>query len=356
MKAWYKEALDKPLRCADRPDPEARPGSVVVDVLSVHVPGYLTAMMDSTDIPLPVPLVLGAGGIGVVRTVGEDVYGLSAGDVVALDSMVENDDADNPQDVLMGLGEIGGRGVMTEGVKAMREQWRDGTMAQQAVLPRSAVTRLPGAEHYANHGRLAFLTWLGIAGEGVVQSGQKPGDIVAVLGATGQMGGAAVLVALARGASRVIAVGRNEAALSRLSRLDARVTTVKLSGDVTADAMHIGADGAPHVVVDAMGGADNANAVLSGLQSLRDEGTLVLMGGVRLDVPIPYGEVLRRRLTIRGSRMYRPDTILSIWRMIQSGLIDLSKVEMHEVGIDDPAGAVSTAAKSSGLSFVSLIP
>ncbi len=80
------------------------------------------------------------------------------------------------------------------------------------------------------------------------------------------------------------------------------------------------------------------------------------MGGVRLDVPIPYGEVLRWRLTIRGSRMYRTETVLSVWRMIECGLIDLSKVEMHEAGTEDPAGAVSTAARSSGVSFVSLIP
>lgn len=356
MKAWYKEMLDTPLCCVERPDPELQPGTVIVDVRAVHVPAYLMAMVDSTDIPLPVPLVLGAGGVGVVRKKADDVFNVSVGDVVALDSLVESGDIDHPEDVLMGLGEVGGRGEETEVVDAMRTQWRNGTMAQQVLFPKEAVTRLPGAEQYDDPGRLAFLTWLGIAGEGVVQSGQQPGDVVAILGATGQMGGAAVLVALARGASRVIALGRNEVALEKLATLDARVVPVRLTGDVTVDAAAMSCAGAPHVVIDTMGDADNANAILAGFEALRDSGTIVLMGGVRRDVPIPYGEILRRRLTIRGSRMYRSSTVLAIWRMVEAGLIDLGKVGVVEVGIEDPKSAIERATKTTGLNFVALKP
>ncbi|WNL39994.1 zinc-binding dehydrogenase [Halomonas sp. PAMB 3264] len=357
MKAWYKESLKAPLVCAERPDPICLPGSVIVDVRAVHVPAYLMAMVDSTDIPLPVPLVLGAGGVGVVREKADDVFNVHVGDVVALDCLVESGDTDYPEDVLMGLGEIGGRGLESDVVDAMRTQWRDGTMAQKARLPKEAVTRLPGAEHFDDPGRLAFLTWLGIAGEGVEQSGQTPGDIVAILGATGQMGGAAVLVALAKGASRVIALGRNEAALEKLATLDPRVVPVRLTNDVDQDASAMTAvAGAPHVVIDTMGDADSANPLLAGFAALRDSGTLVMMGGVRMDIPMPYGEILRRRLTIRGSRMYRPETVLSIWRMIEAGLIDLSRVGMVEVGIDDPKAAIETATKTTGLNFVSLRP
>lgn len=355
MKAWYKESLDAPLICMDVPDPEVRSGAVVVDVLAVHVPAYLMSMVNSTAIPLPVPLVLGAGGVGIVRKKAADVFNVSVGDVVALDCLVSSGDPERPEDVLMGLGEIGGRGEETDVVKAMRILWRNGTMAEQAVLPKEAVTRLPGAERYEDLHRLAFLTWLGIAGEGVTRSGQQPGDVVAILGATGQMGGAAVLVALARGASRIVAVGRNDAALERLSSLDPRVVPVKLTGDVKGDAAAVTAvAGPPHVVIDTMGDADNANAILTGIESIRDEGTLVLMGGVRSDIPIPYGDVLQRRLTIRGSRMYRPGTLLSIWRMVEAGQIDLANVGIVNAGIDDPEGAARLAQQTHGLNIVAL--
>ena len=356
MKAWYKKSLADPLRCEERPDPVLRPGSVIVDVLTVHVPAYLTAMVDSTEIPLPVPLILGAGGVGLVTEVADDVYSLSCGDLVALDSLVESGDHVFPEDVLMGLGEIGGRAIETETVKTMRDQWRDGTMAQKVVMPASAVTRLPGDTPNDDVARLAFLTWLGIAGEGVIQSGQRPGDVVAILGATGQMGGAAVLVALAHGASRVIAVGRNDEALKRLEELDDRVSIVRLSGDIGEDTKAITAIEKPHIVIDAAGDVGNADVFLAAFGALRDEGTIIMMGGTRCDVPVSYSEVVRRRLNIKGSRMYRSQTMAEIWRLVQSGLIDLARVDVQTVGIDDPKTAIDLAARSSGLSIVALLP
>ncbi|MBU4612460.1 zinc-binding dehydrogenase [Achromobacter sp. GG226] len=360
MKAWYKETLDSPLACVELPDPTLRPGSIVVDVLAVHVPAYLAAMVDSTEIPLPVPLVIGAGGVGKVSEVAGDVHSVKCGDLVSLDCLLENGNADSPEDVLMGLGEIGGKGAETETVKAIRDGWRDGTMAQRVVIPATAVTRLPKGERYADSSepvaKLGFLTWLAIAAEGVVQSDQRPGDVVAVLGATGQMGGAAVLVALARGASRVIAAGRNEPALQRLADLDERVSIVVLSGNVEENTKRISSIASPHVVIDAVGGSDNPDVILAGFGAMRDSGTMVLMSGTRCDVPLPYGEVLRRRLTIKGSRMYKSQTMAEVWRMVSSGLINLANVDVHVVGIDDPRAAIAAAAQLTGLSFVSLTP
>lgn len=357
MKAWYKESSDAPVRCIETSTPELRPGAAVVEVVAVHVPGYMTAMSDGSEVSLPTPLVLGAGGIGIVRAVADDVFSVALGDVVALDSLVESKDAADPEDIMMGLGEIGGHGVKTDRIRAMTAQWRNGVMAEQAVLPKEAFTRLPGAEHYSEPARLAFLTWLSIAGEGIEQSGQQPGDVVTVLGATGLMGGATVLVALARGAASVVAVGRNPDALERLAALDARVKTVVLAGDREADARDIvAAAGAPQVVIDALGGAPNADITMAGFDALHDGGTMILLGGVRCDVPIPYGELLRRRLTLRGSRMYRPSTVLSVWRMVEAGLIDLSAVDVVPVGLDNPQSAIDRAAGTKGLAFVALVP
>jgi alcohol dehydrogenase len=61
-------------------------------------------------------------------------------------------------------------------------------------------------------------------------------------------------VALARGASRVVAAGRNETALKRLAGVDPRVAPVALSGDRDRDsAAIIASGGEPAVVIDALG-------------------------------------------------------------------------------------------------------
>jgi threonine dehydrogenase-like Zn-dependent dehydrogenase len=64
---------------------------------------------------------------------------------------------------------------------------------------------------------------------------------------------AAVLVALAQGAARVVAVGRNTGVLDRLAQVDPRVRTVALSGDRARDAAAmIEAGGEVDVVIDAL--------------------------------------------------------------------------------------------------------
>ena len=239
----------------------------------------------------------------------------------------------------------------------MRARWRDGVMAEKVALPAGAYTRLPGAELYPDPPRLAFLTWMAFAAEGIERSGQQPGDVVAVLGATGQLGGGAVLVALARGASRVVAVGRNTGSLDRLAALDPRVVAVELAGDRAADAAAIaGAAGDPHVVVDALGAAPDASATMAGFDALHEGGTMVLIGGVDQDLPIPYSHLLRRRLSLRGSRVHQPSTMLRVWRMVQTGSIDLGVLDMTTVGLDDPASATDLAAATNGLAFVALVP
>jgi len=82
----------------------------------------------------------------------------------------------------------------------------------------------------------------------------------------------------------------------------------------------------------------------------------VLVGGVREDLAVPYGDLMRRRLTLRGSWMAQPATVLALWRMIAAGTLDLAALEVRTVGLDDPAGALDLAAATTGLGSVALVP
>lgn len=137
----------------------------------------------------------------------------------------------------------------------MRRVWRTGTFAEKAVMPAATLVALPGAERYTDLARLAFLPWLTVAGAAVERSALSPGDRVVVTGASGQLGGATVLLALARGAGMVAAVGRNAASLERLAALDPRVRTVQSVGNRTADAAAIteALGGDADVTIDALG-------------------------------------------------------------------------------------------------------
>jgi alcohol dehydrogenase len=71
---------------------------------------------------------------------------------------------------------------------------------------------------------------------------------------------------------------------------------------------------------------------------------------------MPYGDLMRRRLTVRGSWMYPPATALAVWRMVAAGTLDLDVLGVRTVGLDDPAGALDLAAATSGPEFVALVP
>lgn len=152
------------------------------------------------------------------------------------------------------------------------------------------------------------------------------------------------------------AVGRNRLALKRLAALDDRVVTVALSGDRAHDSAAVREAGEPDLVLDTFGATSDAEPTLTGFDSLRPGGTLVLLGGVRHDLPLPYGHLMRRRQTVRGSWMTRPETALAVWRLVQAGLLDLNRVTVQTVGLDNPAAALALAAGSSGLDFVALVP
>ncbi|GAA1953683.1 zinc-binding dehydrogenase [Amycolatopsis minnesotensis] len=330
----------------------------MIDVLAAYVPAYTDAVARGERGPVPTPLVLGPGCVGRVVSVADDVFNVEPGDVV-LDLALLNSGAEtDPAEILIGWTGVGGRGATTGETAAMRKIWRDGTFAERALCPKETLMKLPGAESYPRPERLAFLGWLAVAGEGMKATGLQPGGTAAIIGATGQLGSAATLIALASGAGRVVAAGRDAEVLKRLGEWDSRVIPVAMTGSRSGDAAAIAeaAAGGVDVVLDALGAVPDAAPTMAGYDSLRSGGTMVLIGGVRQDLAVPYGDLMRRRRTLRGSWMSSPATALAMWRMVQSGVIDLAVIDVHTVGLDDPDGALELAAAMNGPAFVALVP
>lgn len=338
-------------------EPELKGGGAVLSVLAAHVPGYTRALTTGGRGMLATPLVLGPGCVGRVESVADDVFHISPGDIVLDTGLLGSGDAADPQELIVGWTGIGGRGTATATTSAMRRAWPDGTFAERALRPASVLVRLPGVEHDAHFPQLAFLGWLALADEALQRAGQGVGDEVAVVGGSGQLGGAVVLTALARGASRVVALGRNPESLARVAAVDDRVATVTLSGRRTEDtAALLATGGQVGVVVDALGAVPTIDPTMTGYDALRNDGTMVLLGGVRHELVLNYADLMRRRLTLRGSWMASPAATLRAWRTVRSGLVDLSVLQVTTVGLDDPGAALVAAEGISGLGYVALVP
>jgi NADPH:quinone reductase-like Zn-dependent oxidoreductase len=262
MKALWIEQHGPPstLRVSDIPDPPLHPGEVRVAVQAAAINPSDVGSAEGRFAYAPLPRILGRAFAGQVIEGPADWIGAAV------------------------WGSGGDLGIS-----------RDGTHAEQVVLPAEGVARRPAnlsAAEAAAVGVPFTTAWSALVDAG----GLAADEWVIISGAAGAVGSAAIEIASARGA-RVIALVRDEREAQRLER--DRIDAVALSdrGDL-AD-----------VVRDATGrrGADlalngvGAVIVRPILDALTDGGRMVVYSAAGgREVPLDLFELYRRRLTLTG--------------------------------------------------------
>ncbi len=355
MKAWRLDRLGGILRLDDAPIPKARPGGIVVRIEASALMSYLKAYVEGR---LPIysapdgPFTPGGNAIGVVHAIGPEVYHVKVGQRVVISShIVAHENAPEPAQFLLGI-TAGPAG------KALQADWRDGTLAEYALVPKSSVTPVDGLEAFSP-AELSVLPRFAVPYGGLLRGRLAAGETIVVTGATGAYGSAAVLLALALGAGRVVAAGRNREALDALARLGgARVGTVALFGDVEGDAkaLRAAAGGGAQMAFDMVGGAQDPKATLAALKSLRRGGRLVLMGSMAVPLPIPYLDVMLNNFEILGQFMYPPDTFARLVDLARANLLDLRAIRVRSFPLEALPEAMEAAATAGGLECVVVAP
>jgi alcohol dehydrogenase len=233
----------------------------------------------------------------------------------------------------------------------MQADWRDGTLAEFALAPAATVTPAEGLDTVAA-AQLAVLNRAIVPYGGLVRGRLAAGETLIVNGATGAYGAAAVLLGLALGAARVVAAGRNTAALGR------RVVPVGLSGDLQTDiaSLRAAAGGGAQIGFDMVGQAQDANATLAALHSLLRGGRLVLMGSMTTPLPLPYGEVIRNNWEIVGQFMYPAHAYRSLLGLLRTGLLDISAIRPKRFPLAALPQAMDAAATATSLECVVVEP
>jgi alcohol dehydrogenase len=329
MRAW-RLTIPGRLELVDGPDPVVRPGSVVVRVEAAPVMSYLREFVAGRLPGYHPPagaFTPGTSAVGVIEEVGPDVYTVRAGErVLATGHYTAAENVPEPAQALLGI----------TGDPAVLATWPDGTFAERVVAPVSTVTPLP----VGGVGLTRCLVPYG----GLLRGGMEPGETVVVTGATGAFGSAAVAVAVAMGARRVVAAGRNRAVLERLSTLG-RVVVVPLIGEDDAAALRRAADGPIDLAVDMVGGATDPQATLDALSALRRGGRLVLTGSATAPLPVDYTAVMLSGKEIRGSFMYPRDAPARLLRLVEAGLLDLTTIPVTHLPLAALPEAMDRAAE-----------
>ena len=98
-----------------------------------------------------------------------------------------------------------------------------------------------------------------------------------------------------------------------------------------------------------VGQAQEPNATLAALRSLRRNGRLVLMGSMNVDLPIAYGEMLLNNWELIGHFMYSRADYLALVSLAASGLLPLDAVELTTYPFALLEEAIDNAGAAQGL-------
>ncbi|WKE67837.1 zinc-binding dehydrogenase [Streptomyces sp. WP-1] len=350
MRAAVLTGFGAPLTVRSVPEPRAGGGEVVVDVLATCVLPYTEEVFSGRrNYPLEPPVVPGPGGVGRVVRVGPDATRLRVGDLVWCDPTVRSrDDALTPDIMLQGLSSRG------EGGARLARHLPDGAFAESMRVPTENVHPLP-PEARDDPARWSPLVVYAIPYGGLLAAGLEAGETVLVSGSTGNLGSAAVAVALAMGAGRVVAPGRNRAALDLLAdRFGRRVRPVELTGDedTDRDAMSAAAQGPVDVVIDLLPPSAPTSVTRAAAMTVREYGRVVLMGGVGMlggaDLSLPYPWLMRNSVTVRGQWLGPRAANVGLIRLIASGTLDLAPDRVRTFPLDAVNDAIAYAAAHGG--------
>ena len=319
----------------DIPDPALRAGTVVVRVESAFLPTYFAALAAGDFATPRRPFTTGQCAIGVIEAVGEGASGITPGQRVYCDMFFASSGVGVDRD----YGFIGCFGPGPDASR-MLERWPNGTFAEKVLLPRECVVPVPDQVEVAP-AVLCRLGWFATAYAGLECGGFAPGCRLAINGASGLLGGSAVLTALALGAGEVSLFGRRKAILQDLADLDRRVI---LGRDE---------DEFDFVLDCAGGGSTGRTETLIG--RLRRGGAVSFVGALTAPLSVDASLLMRANLKLQGSFWFPRETPAKLLRLIAGGALDLSPLQAEVFPLTEINEALERSlAVSGGLRHVCL--
>jgi alcohol dehydrogenase len=356
-KAWRLHAHND-LRFDDVITPKPAPDGVLIRIEAGMVLSYMGRVLSGAvpySLP-PMPFVPGTNAIGRVIAVGEHVTHVGQGDRVFLSPHLRGDVPDpEPPQILIGLTAT----VITDAALALQARWRDGVFAEIAHWPAACVTPLTALDDRPAT-ELIGLAKLIVPFGGLQRAGLRGGQTIIVNGASGYFGSGAVMLAVAMGAGRIVAVGRKREALERLSdAFGPRVIPAVVNGNDAAKDLAVirhAAGGGADVALDLLGAAKSTSTTLSSLRALKRGRRLVLMGSAEVPLELSFREMLANDWEVVGQFMYARTAPGQLASLAAEGLLDLGKIVVTTFPLADFQRAVEAAALMQGLDLTAVIP
>lgn len=312
--------------------PSCGPTDVLVEVKACNVVPNLRNVTAHYPtwfpyLPLPkLPAIYGLDAAGVVKSVGSQVHNIKPGDRVYVNpgrgcgschSCLRGQHLNCTAFTFQGYFGFG------PGSQRVFEDYPYGGFCEYMTAPVNSLVKLPEAITFEQGCRFGYL---GTAYSALRKANVGAGQTVLISGATGTLGLGAVMLALAMGATKVLAIARNHQLLERVRQLDpARVHVLSIGEESIESWVHghtddMGAD----VFIDAIGPGAPHQISVAGIQSLRRGGRMVDIGGMSEDLPVPMFKLMCYQISVIGSLWFSVAEGQDMAEMAAAGTLDLT--------------------------------
>jgi len=287
-------------------------------------------------LPLPaLPAIFGLDAAGTIAAVGDGVSSFKPGERVYVNPGVGCGECRHCKqgeptrcDAYTFMGYFG----FGPGSQAIFEKYPYAGYAEYTTAPAANLVRLPAAMKTEQAARFGYL---GTAYSAIRKSGLRPGQDILILGATGTLGVGATLLALAFGASRVVVVARDPAALDRLVKLDPqRVVPLCWGARSIHEQVRERIPDGVDVMLDTLGAKAPAELSVDAMQAVVRGGRIVQIGGVAGPIPIDPHPFMCTQLQYIGSLWFTPAEGDEMASMIAAGTVDLGLLESRPYALD----------------------
>ncbi|ESX01752.1 hypothetical protein KL918_004719 [Ogataea parapolymorpha] len=339
QKAVVVEKYGASLALKELPVPEVAPGQVLVKVEASIVSGELKARVERPKNPLfclPEPFVIGTSAVG--RVIESDTF--KKGQLVYLDPTVWSRDSTEHY-VVKSVAD--GPTPESKALSA-QEYKRNGYMSEYTLVDIENCYPINEEAISFDTDIIPGLTFPLVAYGGFRGIDLKPGETVAIGPATGKFSSAAVAVAASMGA-KVLALGRNKAALEAVASKFSNVHPVVLTGDKDADAATLQKFGPLDVFMDfTPSGLPGPIYLDTAIGAIKFGGRIILSGFVFGTVAIPYALLVSKDLTIKGKIMYSRQEAKDFIKMVENGIFKVDHVQVKKFSIEKYSEAADDAS------------
>ena len=351
MKAARLHEIGKPFQVDEIPVPELRPTDVLVQVKAAGVVPNLRNVVTHYPtwfpfMPLPkLPAIYGLDASGVVAAVGSQVRAdIQPGDRVYMNPGLScgSCEACRRHDHINCIAfTFHGYFGFGSGSQQIFEDYPYGGFGQFLLSPAANLVKLPESITFEQ---------AGTSYAALRKAGFTPGQTVLVDGGTGTLGLGAVILALAMGAAKVFATGRNIALLDKLHHIaPGRVVPITLGARPTAEVVMQATNGfGVDALIETLGPNAPVATVLDAFNALKRGGRAINIGGVADPIPLEPFPLMALQKSYIGSCWFTTAEGQDMAAMAHAGTLDLSVFEHERFSLDQVNEALDAIDKRSG--------